>query len=126
MIFWVLVAILAVAYGLWYAVQPPEKKAEMRKRSLANQQARQKQVAARKAASAPVPISQIGIRTGGGLACPRCGGTNFKARRSTKGRAGIVGATLLTGGLLGTAAGAGLTKQAWVTCITCGSLFGRG
>lgn len=61
---------------------------------------------------------------GVGLACPRCGGTGFKARRSTGARAGIVTTTVATGGLGGLAA-AGVTKQKQVTCVTCGARYAR-
>lgn len=73
-----------------------------------------------------VPISRVG-KTGGqgvGLACPRCGGAQFKQRRSRGGRAGIVAGTVLLPGI-GTVAGAALTKQKQVQCVTCGARYRR-
>ena len=63
------------------------------------------------------PISQLGRQTHGGLACPKCGGTQFKARRSGGARAGIVAT-----GLVGLA----FTKQTKVACTTCGTIYQRG
>lgn len=71
-------------------------------------------------------ISQVANRpSGGGLACPRCGGTSFKARRTGAARGGITAATLTTGGL-GGLAGAAVTRQKRVQCATCGNQYGRG
>jgi len=46
----------------------------------------------------------------GTLRCPKCGGTNFTAKRSVKGKIGI--------GLL--------APKTQVKCITCGKMFKRG
>ena len=63
-------------------------------------------------------ISQAGVRSGsGGLACPKCGGSQFKARRSSAARAAVI-----TTGV----AGALATKKTQVTCETCGTRFARG
>ena len=73
------------------------------------------------------PISQVGkpAAGGAGLACPVCGGAQFKARRSKAARVGIAGATLTTGGLAGLGAAA-VTKQKKVQCVTCGTIYQRG
>lgn len=68
------------------------------------------------------PISQVGDRSGGTLACPKCGGTNFKAKRSGKAKIASIGAAPLTGG----ASLAGLAKASQVKCVTCGTYFKRG
>lgn len=51
--------------------------------------------------------------------CPKCGGTQFKLRRSPTRRAGIATAGALTGGV-GALAAAGKQK---VQCVTCGLFF---
>ena len=72
-------------------------------------------------------ISEVGRpSSGSGLACPNCGGAQFKARRSGAARVGIVGATVLTGGLAGPVVAAAVTKQTRVTCVTCGTVYLRG
>ena len=45
-------------------------------------------------ARAKAPISVVGERTAAGLACPKCGGTSFKARRSKAARTGITATSL--------------------------------
>jgi hypothetical protein len=55
-------------------------------------------------------ISRVGQHTEGGLACPRCGGTQFKAKRSVKGK--------VAAGLL--------APKSQVRCVTCGAVFKRG
>lgn len=106
-VFLVLLAFLSVAYVLWYRSLTPERKAQLRadaaeKRRLKN-----------------ATISQVGVPTsgGGGLSCPKCHGTQFKARRSKKARAGVVAT-----GVVGWAA----TKQKKVQCVTCGTMYNRG
>ena len=66
---------------------------------------------------ARTPISEVGVKGEGGLACPKCGGTQFQARRTKAARTGVV-----MGGL----AGAAMTKQKQVTCVTCGTIYKRG
>jgi hypothetical protein len=55
-------------------------------------------------------ISQVGVKTTGGLACPKCGGTSFKSKRSATGKVGF--------GLL--------AAKTRVKCETCGAQFTRG
>ena len=57
--------------------------------------------------------------------CPKCGGEQFKARRSGRARFGIGGATVATGGLAGAVA-FGATKKTKVECVTCGTVYDRG
>jgi hypothetical protein len=62
------------------------------------------------------PISRVGVKNSGrgtGLACPKCGGTQFKVGRKTS-----------TKLLLGFASLLGQAK--WVRCVTCGEQFRRG
>lgn len=56
------------------------------------------------------PISQVGHHPGGVLACPKCGGTGFKAKRSVAGKVAI--------GLL--------APKTQVRCTTCGTTYKRG
>lgn len=62
------------------------------------------------------PISVVG-QTAEGVACPKCGGAQFKTRRSTRARWGVAAT-----GLVGLAA----TSQKQVQCVTCGTKYGRG
>jgi hypothetical protein len=64
-------------------------------------------------------ISDVGERTAAGLACPKCGGTQFKAKRSAAGK------TIGTAATLGVA-GAFLAPKSRVKCITCGTEYRRG
>ena len=55
-------------------------------------------------------LSKAGDRSGGGLACPKCGGTSFRAKRSMKGK--------MTAGVA--------APKSRVKCETCGEQFKRG
>lgn len=62
-------------------------------------------------------LSEAGNQSQAGLACPRCGGTQFVAKRSAKGKA-IGFATLGVGGLI--------APKSRVKCVACGMMFLRG
>lgn len=64
-------------------------------------------------ARAPKRITQVGVKTPGGLACPKCGGTSFAAGRKTS-----------TKLLFGASSMLGQAKH--VRCVTCGTQFARG
>jgi len=55
--------------------------------------------------------------------CPKCGGTQFKLRRTGGQRAAIGTATVLFG-LIGAGAGAAATNQQ-VQCVTCGLFYSK-
>ena len=62
-------------------------------------------------------LSKVGNTTSGTLACPKCGGTQFTAKRSAKGK--VIGFTTLgVGGLI--------APKSQVKCVTCGTMFKRG
>jgi len=62
-------------------------------------------------------LSEVGNTDSGQLACPKCGGTQFTAKRSTTGK--VVGITTLgVGGLL--------APKSQVRCVACGMMFKRG
>jgi hypothetical protein len=62
-------------------------------------------------------ISAVGAKTDAGLACPKCGGSQFTAKRSKKGK--VIGfATIGVGGLV--------APKSQVKCVTCGTMFKRG
>lgn len=62
-------------------------------------------------------LSKVGATTGNGLACPKCGGSQFTAKRSKKGK--VIGfATVGVGGLV--------APKSQVKCVTCGTMFKRG
>jgi predicted RNA-binding Zn-ribbon protein involved in translation (DUF1610 family) len=62
-------------------------------------------------------LSAAGERTDHGLACPKCGGTQFTAKRSKMGKT-IGFATLGVGGLV--------APKSQVKCVACGTMFKRG
>lgn len=146
--FWfVVLPILAIAATAWggrtwwekHDLSPDERQAHIEQRRqrrrarTANWEAQaKKQREAKQAKSlargkaVDVPISQVGRGAeAAGLACPRCGGAWFKARRSTGARVGIATTTLATGGIGGLGAAA-VTNQKQVQCITCGARYKRG
>ena len=63
------------------------------------------------------PISGVGDRSTGALACPKCGGTQFKAKR------GKIGKTV---GVVTLGVGAVAVPKRWVKCETCGTEYQRG
>lgn len=56
------------------------------------------------------PLSRVGIRGEGGIACPKCGGTQFTAKRSNTGKV-VVGL---------------IAPKSQVKCVACGLKFKRG
>lgn len=81
----------------------------------------------------PQRLSDVGVRTAGGLACPNCGGTSFKLKRSIGQKVGFAGgaaATVLTAGAVlptfGAAGVAAVARASRVVCIPCGKTFVRG
>jgi DNA-directed RNA polymerase subunit RPC12/RpoP len=56
------------------------------------------------------PLSVVGRKTDSGLKCPKCGGTQFKAKRSVAGKMAV--------GVL--------APKTQVKCETCGTMFKRG
>jgi hypothetical protein len=55
-------------------------------------------------------LSNVGKQTSQGLACPKCGGTQFTAKRSMKGKVAI--------GVF--------APKTQVKCVACGTMFKRG
>lgn len=81
-------------------------------------EARDREKAAREASARPSKrLSDVGDRSSGTLACPDCGGTDFKAKRSTR-------AKVLGGAAVGV--GALLAPKSRVECVACGETFKRG
>jgi hypothetical protein len=62
-------------------------------------------------------LSAVGNTLPGGIACPKCCGTQFTAKRSNKGKA-VGFATLGVGGLI--------APKSQVKCVACGTMFKRG
>jgi hypothetical protein len=127
---WVIVGLL-VAGGVYYYGFTEKGRAEaaatqQRQKAKRNQQV-SRDMRKKPGGSVRAPISAVGVQnpTGGGLACPKCGGTQFKARRSKGARVGIAATTIATGGLAGLGAAA-VTKQRKVQCVTCGTIYERG
>lgn len=61
-------------------------------------------------------ISKAGA-TDDGVRCPKCGGQQFTAKRSKKGK--LIGAATVGVGLLA-------APKTQVKCVTCGAMFKRG
>jgi ssDNA-binding Zn-finger/Zn-ribbon topoisomerase 1 len=68
-------------------------------------------------------ISNVGVRTDAGLTCPKCGASQFKAKRSGFGKTLV--APLFIIPIVGAVAGAALPKTR-VQCVACGKVFTRG
>ena len=62
-------------------------------------------------------ISKAGNNNGDGIACPKCGGTQFTAKRSMKAK---------TLGVATVGVGAAVAPKSQVKCVTCGKMFKRG
>lgn len=62
-------------------------------------------------------ISKAGATDEGGIACPKCGGTQFTAKRSMKAK---------TLGVATVGVGAALAPKSQVKCVTCGKMYKRG
>jgi uncharacterized C2H2 Zn-finger protein len=62
-------------------------------------------------------LSAVADRSGGVLACPRCGSTQFTAKRSNKGKIGL-GVVFLPAALI--------APKTQVKCVACGLKFKRG
>jgi len=80
-------------------------------------EAQAKKAEARAAKPSKQLISEVGERNAAGLACPKCGGTQFKAKRSAKGK---------TIGAIAGVAGAMLAPKSRVRCVTCKTEYVRG
>lgn len=126
LIFVLVLVLLAIAYAVWYSRQSPEKKAAIsaavkaqQKASAANKKAKEQDKKISGKVGHRQKVSDVGVRgTGGaGLACPRCGSTQFTAKRSNTGKA-FGFATLGVGGLI--------APKSQVKCVACGAMFKRG
>lgn len=62
-------------------------------------------------------LSEVGKDDDGTLRCPKCGGQQFTAKRSKKGK--IIGVATVGVGAL-------LAPKSQVKCVTCGTMFKRG
>lgn len=67
-------------------------------------------------------ISEVGDKTDAGLACPKCGGTQFKVKRSGMQKLGALAAAPITLG----ASAVILAKGTRVACVACGTVYKRG
>jgi hypothetical protein len=115
---------LLLYYG--FTEQGQKEAAAAREKKARQQQAKTtKQLSRKPGGKVDAPISVVGDQSHLGLACPKCGGSQFKAKRSGKARAGIAVTTVVTGGIGGVAA-AGVTRQTKVKCVTCGTEYQRG
>lgn len=104
------------------SMTPEERAAEVEKRA-ARRQAMKQLAQARRAHRVATAsrlhsnISEVAQHTQAGLACPRCGGTQFRAKRSRLAKAALV-PTVGVGVLL--------APKHWVKCVTCGAEYKRG
>lgn len=74
---------------------------------------------------APEPTGLV--QTPDGPRCPKCGGSQFKARRTLGQRLGIGAATVLSAPVSAGAGGVAAAKVAKqkVQCVTCGTFYER-
>lgn len=101
----VVVAVLAVAIG-WYLIRSGAFGEMGRSWKEGRAVGRERRVK-------PSKISEVGEQTAAGLACPKCGGTQFKAGRKTSTKLAF-GATSMLG------------QAHFVRCVTCGTRYRRG
>ena len=93
------VAVLGIAYWLVFTDSGKAAMAASRRR---------------KEAKKPKAISQVGVKSeAAGLACPKCGGTQFKAARKTSTKLAFGAASMLG-------------QAHFVRCVTCGTRSRRG
>lgn len=117
------VVALFVLFGFTSAGQEFNKQQRLKEQAKRERKVKH-QLQAKPGRKVDAPISKVADRSSGTLACPKCGGTQFKAKRSTKSRAGIVAGSAVTLGVGLVAAAA--TKQTRVKCVTCGTEYQRG
>lgn len=113
----VLILLGVIVLAIWFSTTEAGQKmaADKEKRDAAK---RAKELQRRPGNTVHQPISSVGVRSeSAGLACPKCGGTNFKAKRSAGAK--VAGATF---GVVGALA---MPKRR-VKCVTCGTEFLRG
>ncbi len=127
---WIVVAVGTIALAWlawsWWQSLPPEEQERRRARweQQANEarEARDRRTAEKNGRASGSggrrrPISEVGNRERGVLTCPRCGGAQFTAKRSNKGK--VIGFTTLgVGGLI--------APKSQVKCVTCGAMYKRG
>jgi len=139
--FWVVVGVIVlgglITYGVHVARMSPEERraffVEQRERAEAQRANQRERAEAQRADQASsrastnaqrgiVSISAAGDTSTGILACPRCKGTQFKAKPSL-GRKAVMLATAVTISPLGSAA---MYRRKRVKCVTCGTEYLRG
>lgn len=123
---WIVIGVAALGFvGLviQQSFKTPEERQAVIDRHEANRAARNsKQL--NSGATVRRNISEVGNQTHVGLQCPRCGGMQFKARRSKAARAGVAVSTIAFPPL--GAAAVAATKKKRVQCVTCGTVYDRG
>lgn len=126
MVFFIIVGAVIVIMTIYMIAIGPEKRMQLRDQAAERKAAKTSEaISRRRPATVRQPISQVGTpSTGGGLACPKCGGTQFKARRSKGARAGIGVVSVASLGL--GAASLAVKKKNRVQCVTCGNIYQRG
>lgn len=92
------------AKDAWFLFRTPEGRAERAaaRKAVVEDQARRRR-----------PLSEVAERTAAGLACPKCGGTQFKAARKTSTKL-MFGAASMLG------------QAHFVRCVSCGTRYRRG
>lgn len=71
-------------------------------------------------------LREVGIKLeGGGIACPRCNGTQFATGRQVGRKGTALTAGVVLAPVIGLAV-AGLSTKAVVRCVTCGATYRRG
>ena len=108
--FAVMAAIFLGGYGAYFTLTTRGRSSWALTRELAR---RNRHIEAERRIADRSKISDVGVKTPAGLACPKCGGTQFKAGRkaSTKVAFGVAS-------LLG--------EAQHVRCVTCGTRYMRG
>lgn len=108
---WALVFVVLFVVGVWWwSTLSDERKDEIRQEQKNRTSAKRDKRAGAGKVGLRQPISTAGKMGPAGLACPRCGSTQFTAKRSMKGK--------LAAGVL--------APKTQVRCVACGAMYKRG
>lgn len=122
--------IIAALVAWWYykKTMPEEKKRELAEKKADKKEQRQ-QIAARARQQEEEKQASIRANKAAGIpCCPKCGSTQVTANKKGFGAGKAAVGVLMTGGLIGLAAGGIGSKKVTITCLACGHQWkpGRG
>lgn len=108
--FAVMAAIFLGGYGIYFGFTKRGRKSWSLTQEV---ERRNRQVQRERRTADRSKLSEVGVKTPAGLACPKCGGTQFKAGRKASTKLAFGFASLLG-------------EAQHVRCVTCGTRYLRG